>query len=124
MVLGSEREGDDDLPDSQGRMGPIVGRVAVSAIFTSAVGLFVPFFSVLHLTFNIWRVHNACSVLNAALRQGPTTMTMMIPPMFGSVHHTCAVVATVCPVLVCLGLLGVVAGMVALFWKYGTTEAV
>ena len=53
-------------------MGPIVGRVAVTAIVTSAVGLFVPLFSVLHLTFNIWRVHNACSVLNAALRQGPS----------------------------------------------------
>ena len=111
------------MADSKGAMGGIVAGVSIAAILLSAVGLFVPFFSVLHLSFNIWRIHNDCSVINAALSHGPTTMVMIIPPMFGSGHHTCAVVAIAWPVLVGLGLLGVVAGTVTLFWKCGNTKS-
>lgn len=110
------------MVDSRGIMGRVVRGMSIAAIVISAVGLFVPFFSALHLSFNIWRIHNDCSVINAALSQGPTTMVMIVPQMFGSGYHTCAVVAIVWPVLVGLGLLGVVAGTVALFWKYGKTR--
>lgn len=110
------------MADSKGTIR-IVSGISIPAILIAAVGLFVPFFLVLHLSFNIWRVHNDCSVINAALGHGPTTMVMIIPPMFGSGHHTCAVVATAWPLLVGLGILGVVAGTVTLFWKYGKTKA-
>ena len=96
----------------------VVGGIAVPAILISAVGLFVPFFSAMRLSFNIWGIHHACSVVNAVLRHGPTTMIIIMPPMFGSAHHTCSVVAVAWPVLVGLGLLGVTAGTLALFWKY------
>ena len=110
------------MADSK-RVGRIVRGVSISAIVISAGGLFVPFFSVLHLSFNIWRVHNDCSAINAALSHGPTTMVMIIPPMFGSGHHTCAIVAIAWPALIGLGLLGVVAGAASLFWTYGQIKA-
>ena len=110
------------MADSRGIMARVVRGISIPAMVISAVGLFVPFFSVLHLPFDMWRIHHDCSVINAALSQGPTTMVMIVPQMFGSGYHTCAVVAIVWPVLVGLGLLGVVAGMVVLFWKYGKTR--
>lgn len=111
------------MVDSKGMMGRILSGLPIPAILISAVGLFVPFFSVLHRSFNIWRVYNDCSVISAALSRGPTTTVMIVPPMFGSGHHTCAVVAIAWPVLVGLGVLGVVAGTVSLFCKYGKTKA-
>ena len=122
-VFGNEHEGVYDWQIRGEIIGRIVRGVPIPAILISTVGLFVPFVSVLHLSFNIWRIHNACSVLNAALSRGPTTMIIVIPTVFGSVHRTCSAVAVAWPVLIGLGLLGAVAGTVALFRKYGTTKA-
>lgn len=72
------------MADSGEIIGRIVRGVSIPAILIATVGLFVPFVSVLHLSFNIWRIHNACSVLNAALSRGPTTMIIVIPTVFGS----------------------------------------
>lgn len=102
-------------------MRRIVGGVFISAIVISAIGLFVRFFWVLHASFSLWSVHADCSAINAALSHGPTTMVMIIPPLFGSGRHTCAVVGFLWPTLVALGLFGVVAGLAALFWNVGKT---
>ncbi len=110
------------MVDSRRITGRIFSGALVVAILISGVGLFVPFFSVLHLSFSIWRIHDACSVVHTMLRHGPTTMVMILPPLFGSIHHTCPIVAIAWPVLVGLGLLGVLACAGALAWKRGTTK--
>ncbi len=111
------------MPDSKESMRQIASGVSIPAILISAVGLFVPFFSVCHRSFNIWQVHHGCSLVNAALSHGPTTMTILMPPSFGSIQRTCPTMAIAWPTLVVLGLLGVMAGAVALLWRYGSTKA-
>ena len=107
------------MVDSRRIMGQVLVVFFIAAILIAVAGLFVPFFSVLHLSFSIWRIHNACSVVHTMLRDGTTTMVMILPRLFGSIHHTCPIIAIAWLVLVGLGLLGVVAGAVVLAWKRG-----
>lgn len=110
------------MKDSKRAARRIARGVSIPALLISIVGLFVPFFSVYHRSLNIWQVHHGCSLVSAALSQGPTTMTILMPPLFGSIHRTCPTMAIAWPVFVGLGLFGVVAGAVALLWQYGRTR--
>lgn len=95
--------------------------VSIPALLLSLAGLFTPIFFVYHQSLNIWQVHHACALVSAALAKGPTTMAILMPPLFGSVHRTCPTIAMVWPVLVGIGLFGVVSGVSALLGTYERT---
>lgn len=106
------------MTDSHGSLRRIASRVSLPAILISAAGLFVPFFSVEHRSFNIWQIHHGCSLVSTALAHGPTTMAMLLPSLFGSLPLTCPIMAVAWPALIVLGLLGWTAGAVVLLWRY------
>ena len=100
----------------------IIARFAMAAVLIAVLGLFVPFFSVLHIPFNVWKIHLSCS-LAAYARAHATTAIIIIPPMGGSVERTCSAVSVAWPALVGLGLLGLMTGTAAFVWRYARTQS-
>ncbi len=99
----------------------IVTGVAISAFLLSVVALFVPFFSVLRERFNVWKIHQACSMASYA-RTHALKEIIIIPPVLGSADP-CSAVAIAWTALIVIGLLGASVGIAVVVWHYGKAQA-